>query len=239
MENKILISILQLITLVTIYAPFQLRADNINFGQPTKAPEVIWVADFTVDVTNIQMHPGPLEKIQNRPLLERFHILQRRIPLIERYRDPKELSTSIVNILANSITRSLTKASLPALRLTAGASKPDNGWLVSGRFDRVEEGHIAEEAIIGFGHGDPKVEISGTVAKSGFLNDPFLVFGESSKKHKMPGGAVGAIITHTPYMIAAKFVLNSHATERDVKEMGRVIVKEIVHYMVQKKLISN
>ncbi len=225
----------------TLVSP-TLQAQQKETTRPVSFPSMIWVADFTVSADHIKMHYTPLEEISNRPLFSPIKRLEGHLPLISRYSTPEQLTTLVVKIMADSLTATLQDANLPVQRLLVGQPTPASGWLVSGRFDQLEEGETAKAAIIGFGQGTPKIEVSGIVSNlSAVNNPPLMVFGEASHntlKSKLPGGAVGEVVTHTPYMMAAKFVLDSHATEKDVKALGNTVAKEIIHMMVSKHLIQ-
>jgi hypothetical protein len=58
--------------------------------------------------------------------------------------------------------------------------------------------------------------------------EPFLYLGAGNEARKMPGGLV---MNKNPYAIAAKFVLSRGATERDVKEEGVAIAKNLLAYI--------
>jgi len=105
---------------------------------------------------------------------------------------------------------------------------PADCWLLRGKFDRLSEGNRVQQSGIGFGAGEPEVEVSGTVVATQLgTATTILTFGEESQQHRMPGG----IVTRNPYVIAAKFVLSRGATGRDVQQLGTSLATEIVSYM--------
>jgi hypothetical protein len=109
------------------------------------------------------------------------------------------------------------------------APLPKEGWLVTGWFEKVEEGHAAIEATVGFGKGTGQA--TADVAVSDLAQDPaqmFLVVGSGSRAKKMPGG----LATMNPYVMAAKFVIaKRQGMEKDVKNLGTQIAKSLVEYI--------
>ena len=202
-------------------------------GLPTTMPSAIYVEDFTVDVSQVQLNRGPVEHIEQDGLLRRFRVLHRPLPLIDRFRSPEELADFVVNALADAIVQTLNEARVPARRLAAGVSAPPGSWLLAGEFDRVEEGSIAEHAMVGFGMGSPRIEVSGDLAHADAPDAPFLIFGEAAKRRRLPGAAVKV----NPYVIAAKVVLASHATERDVQALGRQIGADVLRFMTNRGIL--
>jgi hypothetical protein len=92
----------------------------------------------------------------------------------------------------------------------------------------VDEGNRITRAVIGFGRGattmDVQVRLSDLAGSD--PRAPFAVFGTV----KDPGMLPGAIVTLNPYVVAAKFVLAKHATERDIRQTADQIAEEITTY---------
>lgn len=56
--------------------------------------------------------------------------------------------------------------------------------------------------------------------------ESFLVFGTITDPSRLPGGAV----TRNPYVVAAKFVLEKGAPQRDVEHIAKTIADELVRF---------
>lgn len=193
-------------------------------AQPLTAPRVVYVEDFTLDPNIVQTasdvpsqimaRGGVLERLRERPRLLRQ----------TDSTDPQTEARQAVNQLSESIVSGLTHAGVPAQRIAAGAPVPPDAWVLRGQVDRLSEGNRVQQAVVGFGAGEPHVEVSGTINAS---QGTILTFGDASRMHPMPGG----IVTRNPYVIAAKFVLSRGATSRDVQQLGDNLASEIVSYM--------
>lgn len=173
-------------------------------------PEIIYITDFQIETGDVVQRTGPLQRL--RRLQE----------------DPAVKASRMVELLASSLTRELQNNSIPARRLYPGQSIPRRGWLVKGEFLEVDQGNRLRRAVIGFGAGasDMQVEVEVIDLSSG-SSDPFIVFGTGSGSGRAPG----AIISHNPYVAAAKFVLSKRASERDIRKTARRIADVLTEYI--------
>jgi uncharacterized protein DUF4410 len=188
-------------------------------------PRVIYVADFTVEPGTIEQAQGLVSEA-TEVMGERPHLLGGGGLLGRRMTSDTPTADQVVNTLAASIASGLSQQNLgfPVERLAPGTAPPGDGWLVNGRFVKVDPGNRAERAVIGFGAGAAVTEVAVEVDRvdSGAMT-PILRFGTNADSGKMPGAAV----TMNPYAAAAKFVLGKNATARDVQSMGQEIAKQI------------
>jgi len=198
--------------------------------QPTTQPGMVYVLDFTLDVSSIVPDSGVLDHRRwlGEGPLERLGPLHKQV-------DPALAAPTLVNLLAASIAQELGKNLIPAMRLPQGQALPDSGWLVRGRFISVEEGNRVRRAVIGFGEGATDMQIDFEVCELGRNPlTPFLVSSAESGSGKKPG----AIVTMNPYVAAAKFVLAKNASENDVRQAGTEIALTIIKYMKSRGLIT-
>jgi hypothetical protein len=175
-------------------------------------PAVVYVADFGLDAQAPEAGSGGLE----RPRL---------LGLARQSHDPAQQAAQIVNLTAVSLTDDLNRAGVPAQRLPPGAPLPPEGWLVRGVFTEASQGNTMRRAVIGFGAGSPKMEVQ--VGVSDLANQPdapFVILGSVSDPERLPGG----LVSRNPYVIAAKFVLEKGAPDRDVKSTAKAIADKIV-----------
>ena len=177
-------------------------------------PQVVYVADFRLDAQAQEAGSGALE----RPRL---------LHLPGESRDAAEQAAKIVNLTAQSLTDDLNRAGIPARRLLPGAPLPASGWLVRGVFTEASEGNTMRRAVVGFGAGAPKMEVQ--VAVSDLADQPkalFVILGTNTdpETERLPGG----LLTRNPYVVAAKFVLEKGAPERDVKATAQTIADKLV-----------
>ncbi len=197
-------------------------------AQPLTAPRVIYVADFDIDPSIVQTSTDlPSQIMQRGGILSRIRERAGAIRQTDST-DPQTEARQAVNELCQSIVSGLTRAGVPAQRISAGAPASPDAWVLRGRIDALSEGNRVQESVIGFGAGEPHVEISGNIdATQQGSAVTVLTFGDASRTHHMPGG----IVSRNPYVIAAKFVLSRGATSRDVQQLGGSLASEIVSYM--------
>jgi hypothetical protein len=184
-------------------------------GAVTGGPSVIYVENFDLGAATLKADPGTLS---GRPRL--LHLGQA---------DPAKKLEELSDLLATSLVGDLQKKGLPARRLAADAARPAEGWLVSGRVLEVVEGNRMQKAVVGFGAGDSDAQLYvgvADLARPAGKQD-LLDFDVNSQGNKAPGGGGMMVATHTPYGMAAKYVLDRNASEDDVKRAARRIADEL------------
>jgi hypothetical protein len=191
--------------------------------QPKALPEVIYVADFAIDTSEVKEDSGILREGG----LLRGSRVQRLNPL-HRQESPEETAKRLVQLLGDSLTQDLKNTGLPARRLLPGQPLPPKGWMITGEFLEVDEGNRLRRAVVGFGYGASEMQIEVNVSDMGaHSGSPFLVLGTATGSGHRPGAAV----IPNPYVAAAKFVLSKNASEKDVSTAASHIASEIVQYM--------
>jgi hypothetical protein len=177
----------------------------------------VYVQDFALDVEATEPKTGLL----GRPRL--FQQLTGE--------DPATHARRIVDEMAASLVKDLNAAGLPAERLPDGRALPLDGWLVRGAFTEADSGNTLRRAVIGFGSGKTAMEVQVGVSDlaSAHPTESFLVFGTVSDPSRLPGG----VVTRNPYIVAAKFVLEKGAPQRDVQHTAKTIADELVKFREQ------
>jgi hypothetical protein len=195
------------------------------------APRVVYVEDFALDPAIVRTASDvPSQILGRRPILSQVRERAGGLLRPTDSSDPATEARQAINQLAESIVGGLTRGGVAAQRIAAGAPVPPDAWVVRGQVDQLSEGNRTEQAVVGFGAGEPVVEVSGNVdATQGTV----LTFGDQSRTHRMPGGAV----TRNPYVIAARFVMTRGSTSRDVQQLGENLAGEIVGYMRNNGLV--
>jgi Domain of unknown function (DUF4410) len=77
--------------------------------------------------------------------------------------NPQTEARQAVDQLCQGIVSGLTGAGVPAQRLSAGTPVPPDAWVLRGRIDALSEGNRVQQSVVGFGAGEPHVEISGNI----------------------------------------------------------------------------
>jgi hypothetical protein len=178
-------------------------------------PDVVYVGTFDLGASTVQTDPGTLT---GRPRLINF-----------RLKDPTEELQELGDLLSDEIAIDLNKAGLPAQRIDPDAAPPAHGWLVSGEFLQVTQGNRLQRAVLGFGNSDAKLYVAVADLAHPESKDLFN-FNADSTGNNLPGGGVGAVVTHTPWGMVAKFVLERNASEKDVKRVAKAIANSILVY---------
>ena len=189
--------------------------DEIDHRAAAGAPSMIYVENFDLGETVVKSDPGTLS---GRPRLIQF-----------RRENPADELRELSDLLANSLVADLNKKHLPAQRLAAEQPRPTRGWLVRGAFLEVASGNRLQKAVIGFGAGNSDAHLYVGVTDLGAppgMQD-LLDFDVSSTGNKAPGGGVVTAVTRTPYGMAAKFVLERNASEKDIKRAAETLADRL------------
>ena len=183
---------------------------------PSAPAKRVYVQDFSLDAEATEPKKGLL----GRPRL--FQELTGE--------DPAAHARRIVDELATALVKDLNNAGVPAERLPPGAPLPPEGWLIRGVFTEADSGNVVRRAIIGFGSGKTEMEVQ--VGVSDLANRPdesFLLFGTLTDPSRLPGG----VVTRNPYIVAAKFLLEKGAPQRDIEHTAQTIATELVKFRDQ------
>jgi len=204
------------------------NAQSQASGPPPSKPRSVYVTDFALDPSIVQTATdAPSQVMGSGGVLARLRARASGVRQTDST-DPEVEARQAVNQLSDSIVDGLVRAGVPAVRVPPETPVPADCWILRGEIDKLSEGNRAQQSVIGFGAGNPEVEVSGYIdeMQSG-APVTILTFGDQNKQHHMPGG----IVSRNPYVIVAKFVLSRNATGRDVQQLGESIASKIVDYM--------
>lgn len=135
-----------------------------------------------------------------------------------------EKASQSATTLSKDIVKEFGNAGFVARRLEPNVPLPTDGWLVRGAFYATDAGgNIIPTELLG-GEQKPNTQVSVSVANlAKDPNAPFIVFG---KAEAMKGQ--GAPVGWNPYVVAAKFVVNTVESATDLDKLARDIVQTIV-----------
>jgi hypothetical protein len=108
-------------------------------------------------------------------------------------RDKSKTKTPIfkqaaATLLADYTVKNVSKHVAPASKVASAAEAPRSGWLVTGRFTRINSGNRGMRMIVGLGAGGSKMETSVEVFDLAKGRDkPFMRFSTSGGSNAMPG----------------------------------------------------
>jgi hypothetical protein len=195
----------------------RVEGEATNAALPSTPARRVYVQDFALDVEATEPRTGLL----GRPRL--FQQLTSE--------DPATHARRIVDGMATALVKDLNAGGIPAERLPASGALPPDGWLIRGAFTEADSGRAMRRAVIGFGSGKTEMEVQVGVSDLAAPQptEAFLVFGTVTDPSRLPGGAV----TRNPYVVAAKFVLEKGAPQRDVEHTAKAIADELVKFREQ------
>lgn len=194
----------------------RVEGESTTAAVPSAPAKRVYVQNFTLDAEATEPKAG----LFGRPRL--FQQLTGE--------DPAAHAQRVVDEMAATLVKDLVAAGVPAERLPPGQSLPPEGWLIRGVFTEADSGNTLRRAVIGFGSGKTDMEVQ--VGVSDLANRPeesFLLFGTVTDPSRLPGGAV----SRNPYIVAAKFVLEKGAPQRDVQHTAQTIAAELVKFREQ------
>ncbi len=91
-------------------------------------------------------------------------------------------------LLADYTVKNVNKHVAPASKVASPAAAPRSGWLVTGKFVRVNSGNRGMRMIVGLGAGGSKMETSVEVFDLATgRGKPFMQFSTSGGSNAMPG----------------------------------------------------
>jgi uncharacterized protein DUF4410 len=178
-------------------------------------PTAVYVVDFELGAQNIKREDGalsgragPLGRVGDR--------------LSGDSSDPDARARELVDLMANSLLKELSKSGFNAIRLQQGSPVPSQGWLLRGVFTEVQEGNRLQRAMVGFGKGQTDIQVVANVQDlSEGPPKPLYELATESSSGDKPGAAPTLVLG--PYGAAARFVLAGKDLNKDVKRTAAEI----------------
>lgn len=187
---------------------------------PAKPKKPVFVQDFTGAYEPAQSsgRNGPLARI--------------------RAARANEKASTSASQLSGDIVKEFQAQGFTAKRLDTREPLPTDGWLVRGTFYATDSGgNIIPTELLG-GEQKPNTQLTVSVANlAKDANAPFIVFG---KAEALKGQ--GAPVGWNPYVVAAKFVINTVESATDLEKLAREVVQTIMQnkqIVEEKALASN
>jgi hypothetical protein len=179
-------------------------------------PRPVMVYDFAFDVAQLHTEQGVMANREGPA--------KRVLGGLRGDETPAQKAARLAALLSETIAKELTGLKIPASRAEPHAPFPAEGFVVGGQFVQVDEGNRLKRAIVGLGAGATEAMVQVEVydlAQS--RAQPILVYGTGTGSKPMPGG----IVSMNPYAMAAKYVMSRNATEKDVRNLGKQIAKDL------------
>jgi hypothetical protein len=136
-------------------------------------------------------------------------------------------------LLADYTVSNVTKHVAPASKVATPAAAPRDGWLVAGRFERVNTGNRGMRVIVGLGAGGSKMETEVEVFDLAVSRTkPFLRFKTTGGSNAMPGMITsGGPGVGTAYNMI--YQANSGVTD-DAARTSRMITAALSEYFAER-----
>jgi hypothetical protein len=182
---------------------------------PLPKPRMVYVADFELAAQNVKHEDsvlsgriGPVGRVGDR--------------LSGNTTDPAVRARQIVELMANSLVKELSKSGFNVTRFRPGSSMPSEGWLLRGVFTEVQEGNRVRRAMIGLGEGQTDIQVVANVQNlSEGPPKPMYEVATEAGSGSMPGAAPTLVLG--PYGAAARFVMAGRDLDKNVKETAKQI----------------
>jgi hypothetical protein len=126
--------------------------------------------------------------------------------------------------LADSLVTDLNKQGYRSVRLSPHAPSPSDGWLVRGRFAKIDKGNPSARALFGFGAGKENVRVICSVDRlSKAQQEPLYELQTEAGTRNLPG----SLLTPVPMLIAVRFAKEEDSLEKDVEKTASEIAAQI------------
>lgn len=194
-----------------------------ELASPTGKPVAVYVTDFELwagDITHqegpVASRPGPVGQVGRR--------------LSGASTDLDSRARELVNLMADSLVRDLSKAGLVARRLSPGSRIPAEGWLVRGCFIQVEEGNRLQRSIIGFGHGETEVQVVANLddLTEGTLKPLYQIITDATTGRKP---SAGATLAFTPWGAVVHYVRGGTDLETNIQQTASQIAAQVTRHL--------
>ena len=141
--------------------------------------------------------------------------------------DPAARARGLVDLMANSLVKELSKSGLNASRVPERVPLATQGWLVRGVFTEVQEGNRLRRAMIGFGQGQTDVQVIATIHDLSLGKPkPLYEVATDASSGSKPGAAPTLIFS--PYGAAARFVMAGKDLDRGAKQTAALIAEQVL-----------
>ena len=145
---------------------------------------------------------------------------------------------AVVTLLQDYTVQNVTKHVAPATKVGSATAAPKAGWLVTGRFTRINSGNRGMRMIVGLGAGGSKMETEVDVYDlAAGRGKPFLHFSTTGGTNAMPGlitsGGPGVGAVYSMVYAAA------NGTTDDAARTSRMIAGALSEYYGAQGWIAN
>jgi Domain of unknown function (DUF4410) len=137
--------------------------------------------------------------------------------------DPRTLASRLVELMSTKLVAALRKAGYTAVRLQAGAERPDSGVQIRGLFAEIDGENHWRRAVIRTAEDSGKIQAVVGVSNLAKPDQAMYEIANVPGNENKPG----AEITLSPYVPLIKFELNKDANEDVFKGIAPRIVSDL------------
>jgi len=175
----------------------------------TSAKPTVYVSDFEIDVAASESGNGTDAAPQAGT----------RAP----EDDPRILASRLVELMSTKLVAALRKAGYTAVRMRAGAARPDSGVWIRGLFAEIDSENHWRRAVIRTATDSGKMQALVSVANLAKPDQALYEIANVPGNENKPG----AMITLSPYVPLMKFDLRKDANEDVFKSIAPRIVNDL------------
>jgi hypothetical protein len=168
----------------------------------TSAKPTVYVSDFEIDVVASESGNGTDAAAQA---------------------DPRILASRLVELMSTKLVAALRKAGYTAVRMRAGAARPDSGVWIRGLFAEIDSENHWRRAVIRTATDSGKMQALVSVANLAKPDQALYEIANVPGNENKPG----AMITLSPYVPLMKFDLRKDANEDVFKSIAPRIVSDL------------
>jgi hypothetical protein len=137
--------------------------------------------------------------------------------------DPRKQASQLVELMSTKLVAALRKAGYTAVRLQAGATRPDSGVWIRGVFAEMDNENRWHRAVIRTAGDSGKMHAVVSVANLAKPDQALYEIANVPGNENKPG----VMITLSPYAPLTKFDLNKDANEDVFKSIASRIVADL------------
>ena len=190
-----------------------LESANVNGAgkerQTGTSKPIVYVSDFEIDVVPFASRRGTATAPQAGGET--------------RDDDPRTLASRLVDFMSTKLVAALQKDGYAALRLQAGATRPDSGVRIRGLFAEIDTENRWRRAVIRTGADSGKMQVLVSVMNLAKPDQALYEIANFPGNENKPG----AVITLSPYVPLTKFELNKDANEDVFRGIAPRIVSDL------------
>lgn len=189
------------------------------------------------------IRPGPPKKVvlPAKIYIKNYEINEAGFDVDREGESLRKFKWQTADRLSRMLRRQIRRRIAPATVISKAAPLPqENAWLITGRFERVEQGSRALRTVVGFGAGATRMETATFVydLRKPDPGGPILVIRTQGGSNQM-GGLIGTVLGFNPFLFGLNVLGNlQHGLVWDSNRTSREITAAMSEFLYQQGAIS-